>query len=181
MGRSDLLIWTFVAAYRMSGNTTPMPAKLATAIVDMSTAYPMFAGENGSQQTASVAVDFAWHESGFNNNLIGNEADGGHSYGAFEVRFCQPFATCTEILLDENKSVFLALKWLRVSMHKCGTPHFFALYASGSCTNRAGRNISATRMAESRKLIKTVDVNNLPISLLRPSYVREWQNLEGLL
>lgn len=181
MGKEELIIWIMAAAFKISGDTTLMPPSLARAIGDMSVAYPLFAGENGPQQTAAVAVDFAWHESGFNNNLIGNEADGGHSYGAFEVRFCQPFQTCKEIIFDEHKSTFLALKWLAVSMQKCGAPHFFALYASGSCSNRAGQIISATRMAESRRLIKTVQIDNMPIPLSRPSYVMVWQESEDLL
>lgn len=180
IGKEELLIWTMAAAFKMSGETTQMPSKLAEAIVDMSFAYPLFAGEKGPQQTAAIAIDFAWHESGYNNNLIGNEADGGHSYGAFEVRLCQPFDSCYEILHDEHKSVFLALKWLSVSMKKCGPPYFFAIYTSGSCTNRAGQNISAHRLAESRKLIRDVKLET-PIVLTIPSKMEYWNKFENSL
>lgn len=150
---AKLTTWVLAAAFQISGNTTHMPDKLANGIATMSMAYPLFGSDDGELRTASILVDFAWHESGFNNRLIGNEADGGHSYGAFMIRNCEPY-TCYEIIIDEQKSASVALKWMARSMHYCDQyPYWFSIYASGTCSNQAGRNISKTRLKEAEKLV----------------------------
>lgn len=156
---AKLTAWILAAAFQMSGNTTQMPPKLANGIATMSMAYPLFGdGDNGVQLTASTLVDFAWHESGYNNRLIGNEADGGHSYGAFMIRNCEPY-TCWEIITDEQKSAYVALKWMARSMHYCDQyPYWFSIYASGTCTNAAGRAISKTRITEAEQLVKLIKI-----------------------
>jgi hypothetical protein len=156
---TKLVAWVMAAGLQISGNTTPMPPKLAHGIATMSMAYPLFSGEDGELQTAAFLTDFAWHESGFRNHLIAKEADGGNSYGAFMIRNCEPY-TCYEIINDEQKSSYVALKWMARSMHYCDEyPYWLSIYASGTCHNAAGRAISKKRIQEAEQLAKTVKVN----------------------
>lgn len=157
---TKLTAWVLAAAFQISGNTTQMPPKLANGIATMSMAYPLFGDENGEQLTAGILVDFGWHESGFNNRLKAKEADGGYSWGAFMIRNCEPYS-CWEIITDEQKSAYVALKWMARSMHYCDQyPYWFSIYASGTCSNQAGRNISKTRLKEAEKLVFDIKLPN---------------------
>ena len=145
-----------VAALFFSGNLVPIPPPLAHAIADMSQAYPLFGGDDGAKKTAALLIVFAWKESGYRNNIRAQEASGAYSYSAYMIGLCEPY-TCQELMQDEYKSTYTALRWMARSMKYCNEPDYFlAIYASGSCNNAAGRKISYERLTWMRKLVQLI-------------------------
>jgi len=157
---SKLTAWVLAAALVASGNTTPMPPKLAHGISTMSLSFPIFGGTDGAQQTAALLVIFAWGESGYQNHLVADDTYGKKSYGAFMIQDCGPYS-CLEIISDTQKSSYMSIVWLARSMKYCPEyPFWFSIYASGGCNNSAGRFISKDRLQKANNLIKIVKIED---------------------
>lgn len=115
-------------------------AEGADAIASGCIASPIFQNDDG-RHCASLLVVMAARESGYQLGAVG---DGGKAKGPFQVHDAIAPKTWRE-------AVDRYLEIVRRSMKAC-PDHPLAVLASGTCTNKAGRAISATRIAEAKRV-----------------------------
>lgn len=114
------------------GFTRAMPPAMASAIVDVA----------ADSVEAATLVVLAFRESSYRTDVRG---DAGQSCGAWQT-------PCSSTPLgDVRAQAKIAVAILRRSAALCPS-HPLAIYASGSCTNPAGRRISDARIAEASAL-----------------------------
>ncbi len=118
----------------------PISVDGAKAIADGCTATPLFQDDDG-RHCAALLVVMAARESGYQLAAVG---DGGLAKGPFQVHDAIAPTTWRE-------AVDRYLLIVRRSMKAC-PDHPLAVLASGTCTNKAGRAISASRIAEAKRV-----------------------------
>lgn len=93
----------------------------------------------------AVLVEMAWQESRFRRDAVG---DSHRSKGAYQLQ-----GVPEALAFDVDRATVIAYARIRESAKACPASPL-APYASGSCTNRGGRRISALRMAEALRLVR---------------------------
>lgn len=135
--------WILAASLRVSdaeghNPQKPIAKEGAQAIEAACSKVRLVTGEDPRPMCASVYLVMAFRESGYRLDAIG---DGGKARGPFQVHTSSPPKTW-----DEAVRQFTPI--LQRSATTCEEP--LAMLASGSCTNKAGIQISRVRMAEAR-------------------------------
>lgn len=146
MTSAELALWLTLAAREVKDAHgfagRPAPA-IVDAIATESIADPV-AGD--AQHTAALLLVVAFRESSYRADVRG---DGGRSCGLYQS------ACATTPLRDPRAQTRIAIATIRRSMLAC--PDYpLAVYASGTCTNVAGRRISIERIALANQLVSTV-------------------------
>ncbi len=118
----------------------PISPEGADAIASGCIASPLFKDDDG-RHCASLLVTMAARESGYQLAAVG---DGGLAKGPFQVHDAIAPRSWRE-------AVDRYLLIVRRSMKAC-PDHPLAVLASGTCTNKAGRAISASRIAEAKRV-----------------------------
>jgi hypothetical protein len=126
------------------GCAEPVAGAIAEAVTAENS--PIFASLEIDE---AVLLVIAREESRFRRDAVG---DGGKSLGVFELK-----GTSRHDAFDLRAAARIAYARLRESAAACPDAPL-AVYASGSCTNRTGRRISAQRMAEARKVVDVAAV-----------------------
>jgi hypothetical protein len=114
----------------------------AQAIADACSKVRLSNGSDPRPMCASVYLVMAFRESGYQLNAVG---DHGHSFGPFQTRVAPK---SWKEAVDQYTPI------LQRSAAMCTEP--LALLASGSCTNKAGIEISRARMAEAKRVSTSV-------------------------
>jgi len=125
----------------------PISADGAQAIADGCLATPLFQDDDG-RHCGALLVVMAARESGYQLGAIG---DGGQARGPFQVHAAAP--TTWRAAVDAYLPI------VKRSMRAC--PEFpLAVLASGTCTNKAGRAISTSRIVEAKRVYSIAPWSN---------------------
>ena len=113
---------------------------------------PLFAGEDGRQRTAALAVAVAFRESSLRLDAVG---DKGKSFCAFQIHVTS--GGSRELLTDADACASKGLAMLRSSFRIC-REHPIAWYAAGprGCASTRAQRISRDRMALARRVYAAV-------------------------
>lgn len=142
---------TPLAAYVLSVSVTvqdpnghrfsPISDQGAQAIADGCIANPLFQNDTDGRHCAVLLTVMSARESGYRLDAVG---DGGLARGPFQQHMTAPPKTWREAV-DQYIPI------VKRSMKAC-PEHPLAVIASGTCTNKAGRAISASRIAEAKRV-----------------------------
>lgn len=142
----DLVAWTLAASGLVTDAAghpmRQMERAAAQAIADGCAKSSPFARDDG-RHCAALLVVMAQRESGGQLEIAG---DSGKAHGPFQVHDVQPKTW--------HDAVAAYLPIVLRSMQAC-PEHPLAVLASGTCTNKAGRAISAARIAEAKRVYAT--------------------------
>lgn len=142
--RMNLAAWTLAASSLVTDpaghHMRPISQDGAAAIAAACTATPLFQDDDGRHCVALLVV-MAARESGYQLGAVG---DGGRARGPWQVHTSNAPTTWREAV-DQYIPI------VKRSMKAC-PEHPLAVIASGTCTNKAGRAISASRIAEAKRV-----------------------------
>lgn len=146
----NLAAWTLAASALVTDHAghpmRPISLDGARAIADACLATPLFQDDDG-RHCAAVLVVMAARESGYQLGAVG---DGGKAKGPFQVH--------TELAPKTwREAADRYIPIVKRSMKAC-PEHPLAVLASGSCTNKAGRAISAGRITEIKRVYSQTPV-----------------------
>lgn len=143
----DLVAWTLAASELVTDAAghpmRQMERAAAQAIADGCAKSSPFARDDG-RHCAALLVVMAQRESG---GQLGAVGDGGKAHGPFQVHSAAMPKTWRDAV-EEYLPIVLR------SMQAC-PEHPLAMLASGTCTNKAGRAISAARILEAKRVYTT--------------------------
>lgn len=141
---SALAAWTIAASALVTDAQghpmRPIASDAAQAIAAGCLASPLFQEDDG-RHCSALLVTMAARESGYQLGAVG---DGGRAKGPFQVHSDLAPKTWRE-------AVDRYLGIVKRSMKAC-PEHPLAVLASGTCTNKAGKAISASRIAEAKRV-----------------------------
>ena len=139
------LIAMLADMHHRPANTNELEAVAAiSATVDPE--HPVF---GSALEDAAVMLEMAERESNFNRAAVG---DHGRALGPWQLQHV-PARLATEW----RPAAAITYARLRVSAEQCPDAPL-AVYASGSCSNRGGRRVSAFRMREVSLMLSSVEV-----------------------
>lgn len=140
----NLAAWTLAASALVTDHAghpmKPISSIGAQAIADACLATPLFEADDG-RHCAALLVVMAARESGYQLGAVG---DGGRAKGPWQVHS----GTAPKTWLEAAENYIPLVKR---SMKAC-PEHPLAVIASGTCTNKAGRAISTSRIVEAKRV-----------------------------
>lgn len=158
--------WVLAASLAYAKDAEPrnpapraMPATLATAIADASTASPLPGMTD--VETSAVLVVFAFRESSYRTDVAGDcaklPAGSLLCTKALAARSCGAFQTPCErtTMGDAVQQTKLALGIMATSFARCPTSPL-SMYATGTCGTLQGSRISELRLTAAMRLLSEV-------------------------
>lgn len=101
-------------------------------------------GNDCERRSAALTLSVGFFESGLRLDAVGDHGS--------SLCFLQLKSTDRALLTDANLCALEGYRRLRASLQACRGS--IAMYASGSCTNKAGRHVDATRKNLAARILR---------------------------